>query len=1231
MKTKLRLFCLLLCLSIFSNTFAIRFEIDGIWYSINADNISATVTYCNTSLSGNISIPSTVTYENKVYSVTSIGDYAFKSCRGLTKMTIPNSMTSIGYEAFRDCDGLTSVIFDNCSTSIGDYAFKSCDNLTELDLGNGVTNIGNYAFEYCRSLTQITIPNSVTSIGDYAFRSCDNLTELDLGNGVTTIGDYAFVSCSGLTKMTIPNSMTSIGDSAFECCNNLTELDLGNGVTSIGNYAFYGCSGLTKMTIPNSMTSIGYKAFSGCDGLTSVIFDNCSTSIGDSTFEGCNNLTELDLGNGVTSIGNYAFKSCSGLTKITIPNSVTSIGDNAFNGCSGLTELNLGNGLTSIGDYAFGSCIKLTSVTFGNIPSIGSQVFGSCSNIRTVVFGDNIKELNLKSIFPDSKYISSITLGKNISTIYNFGFNTTQIQNIICKNPTPPTMSYNIFGKDNKISLEVPITTTPNYAKSEYWGGAFRIYAIKDGKRYYTPLIKEEGEHFLICDKTELEEGEIVTVKAIQPIDDNKIVFFAAEDISDKIGSDGYQFAISSILRDNTIYAYSYSKDNSFCVTLDNGGELIDKITIEEIPNVYKLKIKGNVNGTDILTIRKMTNLQILDLQEASIIDGGDSYYQDYVTSKNKIGSYFFMQGNKIKNIKLPNNLEMINSYAFNGCYNLETISIPASTVEVLGNAFSGSNLTTLRLEYATTPLTMDMYNLNTNIQTLYYDRQIKYENDEYLGDNYYGRFPSSLISVYIGKNITTIYDEFNDCTNLQEVHISDLYAWCKCKYEFGFNPTRHGHNLYLNNKLITDLVIPEGITIINNDAFYGCDKIISVTFPDNVTSIGKSAFQDCIGLTEIIIPSNVTNIANRTFFNCRSLAKVTIPSSVTGIGEAAFSRCNSLTKIFIPNSVTSIGESAFQDCIGLTEISIPDNVTSIKNRTFYCCSNIKKLTIPNSVTGIGSEAFYNCSNITEVNIPNSVTSIGVSAFSGCSGLTEITIPNSVTSIGGGAFGYCSGIKEVTIPSSVSVLGNSAFAGCNGLKINVCNGITTIGDDFTFNGCSGVTEIITPNSVINIKYSAFDGCSDLKSITIGSKVENIESGAFDECKNIEEVNSLNTTPPAITERTFAYETYDKATLYVPTGCRNIYWLHPYWEDFFEIKEKDFQTGITNPTIEDNEQTFEIANGKIHFIKDGENVYIYNIDGTIVYKGVSQCGKTVEVPAKGIYIVKSGSYSTKVAL
>lgn len=329
---------------------------------------------------------------------------------------------------------------------------------------------------------------------------------------------------------------------------------------------------------------------------------------------------------------------------------------------------------------------------------------------------------------------------------------------------------------------------------------------------------------------------------------------------------------------------------------------------------------------------------------------------------------------------------------------------------------------------------------------------------------------------------------------------------------------------------------------------------------------------------------------------------------------------------------MTSIGQWAFSGCSGLTEVTIGESVKTIYDNAFNDCNQLKAIQFnAKNCDDFPKYSPFENSAIKEIHFGNNVELIPAYIVKDCSGLTTITIPNNVTTIGECAFSGCSNLTEITIPGSVSVLKNSAFAGCNGLKINVCDGITTIGDDFTFNGCSGVTEIITPNSVINIKDGACNGCSDLKSITIGSKVENIESGAFDECKNIEEVNSLNTTPPAITERTFAYETYDKATLYVPTGCRNIYWLHPYWEDFFEIKEKDFPTGITNPTIEDNEQAFEIVDGKIHFTKDGENIYIYNIDGTIVYKGVSQCGKTVEVPAKGIYIVKSGSYSTKVAL
>ena len=141
---------------------------------------------------GNVAIPEEVTYMNRIRKVTSIGDYAFWACYGLTSVTIPNSVTSIEDHAFQLCPGLTSVTIPNSVTSIGEYAFFNCPGLTSITIPNSVTSIGNYAFQYCSGLTSITIPNSVTSIGGSAFGYCSGLTSITIPNSVTSIGDNAF-------------------------------------------------------------------------------------------------------------------------------------------------------------------------------------------------------------------------------------------------------------------------------------------------------------------------------------------------------------------------------------------------------------------------------------------------------------------------------------------------------------------------------------------------------------------------------------------------------------------------------------------------------------------------------------------------------------------------------------------------------------------------------------------------------------------------------------------------------------------------------------------------------------------------------------------------------------------------------------------------------------------------------------------------------------------------------
>ena len=294
-------------------------------------------------------------------SVTSIGLGAFYNCTSLTSLSVEAGNTV--YDSRNNCNaiietstntlifGCQNTTIPNSVTSIGDYAFSDCSGLTSVTIPNSVTSIGYAAFKGCSSLTSVTIPNSVTSIGGWAFSGCSGLTSVTIPNSVTSIGESAFWGCSGLTSVTIPNSVTSIGLGAFYNCTSLTSLSVEAGNTvydsrnncnaiieTSTNTLIFGCQ---NTTIPNSVTSIGDYAFSDCSGLTSVTIPNSVTSIGYAAFKGCSSLTSVTIPNSVTSIGGWAFSGCSGLTSVTIPNSVTSIGESAFWGCSGLTSVTI--------------------------------------------------------------------------------------------------------------------------------------------------------------------------------------------------------------------------------------------------------------------------------------------------------------------------------------------------------------------------------------------------------------------------------------------------------------------------------------------------------------------------------------------------------------------------------------------------------------------------------------------------------------------------------------------------------------------------------------------------------------------------------------------------------------------------------------------------------------------------------------------------------------------------
>ena len=252
--------------------------VDGIYYYFSGTE--AVVTYNDElyynyqgSYTGDIVIPSSVIYDTQNYSVTSIGEEAFRNCQGLISIEIPNSVTSIGDQAFFGCSSLTSITIEsgntmydsrnNCNAIIETATNTLIHGCKSTVIPSSVTSIGDGAFSCCTGLTSITIPNSVTSIGSSAFESCTGLTSITIPNSVTSIGDRAFIGCSSLTSVIIPNSVTSIGDYAFDSCTGLTSITIPNSVTSIGDHAFSGCSSLTSIELPNSVTTIGYDAFNG--------------------------------------------------------------------------------------------------------------------------------------------------------------------------------------------------------------------------------------------------------------------------------------------------------------------------------------------------------------------------------------------------------------------------------------------------------------------------------------------------------------------------------------------------------------------------------------------------------------------------------------------------------------------------------------------------------------------------------------------------------------------------------------------------------------------------------------------------------------------------------------------------------------------------------------------------------------------------------------------------------
>ena len=469
---------------------------------------------------------------------------------------------------------------------------------------------------------------------------------------------------------------------------------------------------------------------------------------------------------------------------------------------------------------------------------------------------------------------------------------------------------------------------------------------------------------------------------------------------------------------------------------------------------------------------------------------------EDGVTSIGDAAFYSesYYKSSRLISVAIPSSVTSIGANAFSGCFGLTSIIIPDNVTRIWKDAF----LYVPNVEYS-----------GTATGAPWGAQSVNGYIEEYLvyADNSKAKLLACsgiATEVTIPNSVTSIKEgAFYGCSGLKSVYISDLTAWCNINFSYySSNPLLYNANLYLNNELVTNLVIPNNIISIENYTFYGCINLTSVTIPNNVTSIGNSAFSKCSSLTSVTIPESVTSIGSSAFQGCSSLNSVTISNSVTNIGDCAFQGCTGLSKVSIPESLQTIGMKPFNECSGLksvvwnavncttyddgqyfyppfqnctniTSFVIGDSVQTLSQGLCYGLP-ITTIVIPEKVAKIENDAFSECDKLTSVVIPNNVTDIGEGTFYDCTSLKSIEFPKNLKTIEKWVMGYCTSLTNITLPENITSIGDYAFYNCQGLNTIDAKPIVppTLGTDVFYIYNSGTDNNIPTSAIVYTQFGS---------------------------------------------------------------------------------------------------------------------------------------------------------------
>ena len=408
--------------------------------------------------------------------------------------------------------------------------------------------------------------------------------------------------------------------------------------------------------------------------------------------------------------------------------------------------------------------------------------------------------------------------------------------------------------------------------------------------------------------------------------------------------------------------------------------------------------------------------------------------------------------------------LAVIDDNAFYGCSSIETVMLPANLKTIGSNAFMNcSALTKINLPASISYIGASAFE-NTSIESVALPQSVSSVSAR----TFYAC--SNLKSVTLSSGVTAIGDDaFYGCIGLNELHVGSIEQWLSFSFEsYEDSPLYYAGNLYFGRNAAENIVIPANVTKINDNAFYRCTNLKSVTLHDGITEIGDYAFAGCISLETVnkngisgadILPSSLEKIGAAAFSNCKAISALTIPESVTEIGEYAFNLCTSLKTLTINADLASIPEGAFHGSY-ITDLVINGTVGNVNATAFEGCTRIKSAVVPMIVA-----TSLPTTTLTNLRITDG-TSVDVDAFKDASRLAVVYLPDSVTVIESGAFENCVSLRTVIFGA-----GSMLYA---------------------------------------IEEGAFKNCAYLTDFTVGANVSEIESGAFEGCYRLAEVYNLST-------------------------------------------------------------------------------------------------------------------------